>query len=132
MRYLALLALTAMILLTPAADAREQQELREKIRDGVQRTDKDLGSLIPRDKLNEQQRQRFDGVMKDLTVIKEALTNGKWEGERDRFERTVESIDDFVKHAPIEEGDRQTLGIDVYTLQVILDSWKAASTPQRD
>jgi len=28
-----------------------------------------------------------------------------------------------VKHAPIDDGDRQTLGIDLYTLQVILDSW---------
>ena len=132
MRPVTFLALCAIAFLLPFAQAREQQELREKVRDGVQRADKDLGNLIHRDKLNPQQREKFDAVMKDLGDIREALASTKWEGERDRFEHAVETIDDLVKHAPITEDDRQTLGIDVYTLQVILDTWKAAPPPKHD
>ena len=36
----------------------------------------------------------------------------------------VENIDFLQKHAPIEEGDRQVLGIDLNTLRVILEHWK--------
>jgi len=130
MRYLALLVLCAASILSPAALARGSQELREKVRDGVQRADKDLGSLVHREKLSDKQRERFDSIVKDLGELREALSSEKWEGERDRFERAVGNLEDLVKHAPIEDGDRQTLGIDVYTLQVILDTWKASATPK--
>jgi hypothetical protein len=114
----------AIVLLGSAAQAREQQELRERVRDGVQRTDKDLGNLVHRDKLNAQQRDHFDATLKDLRELGEAVTNGKWEGERERLERAVDNMDFVVKQAPMDDGDRQTLGIDLYTLRVILDSWK--------
>ncbi len=124
MRHFPFLALGAIALLVPGAHAREQQDLRERVRDGVQRTDKDLGNFVHRDKLNEQQRDRFDAAIKDLRALREAVADGRWEGERGRLERAIENIDFVVKHAPIDEGDRQTLGIDLYTLGVILDSWK--------
>ena len=119
-----LLTFGAMALLVPMAHAREQQELREQVRDGVQRTDKDLGNLVHRDKLSEPQRERFDEALKDLHELREAVTDKRWEGDRKLLERAVENIDFVVKQAPIEEGDRQTLGIDLYTLRVILDNWK--------
>jgi hypothetical protein len=118
------LALGATALLLPVAHAREIQELREQVRDGVRRTDKDLGTLVHRDKLNEQQRDRFDAAEKDLQELGEAVAAGKWEGERGRLEHAVENIDFLQKNAPIDDGDRQTLGIDLYTLRVILDNWK--------
>lgn len=119
-----LLAFGAIALLVPGAHAREVQDLRELVRDGVQRTDKDLGDFVHRDKLNEQQRERFDAAVKDLRELGEAVAGGKWEGERGRLERTVENIDFLQKHAPIEEADRQMLGIDLNTLRGILDRWK--------
>jgi hypothetical protein len=127
MRHRSPLALAAIALLAaslvPSASARERTELRERVRDGVQRTDKDLGNYVHRDKLNEEQRKRFDAATEDLGRLREAVSGGKWESERNRLERAVENIDFLVKHAPIDDSDRQTLGIDVYTLQVILDSW---------
>src|SRR5580700_10273945 len=122
MRHWFVLALT-IALLIPGAQAKEQQPLRERVRDGVQRTDKDLENLVHRDKLNAQQRDRFDAAIKDLQELREAVTGTRWEGERERLERAVENIDFVVTNAPIQEGDRQTLGIDLYTLRVILDSW---------
>jgi acyl-CoA reductase-like NAD-dependent aldehyde dehydrogenase len=124
MRHFPLLALGALALLVPGAHAREQQDLRERVRDAVQRTDKDLGNFVHRDKLNEQQRDRFDAAIKDLRELREAVAGGRWEGERERLERAIDNIDFVAKHAPIDEGDRQTLGIDLYTLRVILDSWQ--------
>jgi hypothetical protein len=122
MRHFPLL-LGALVMLAPIGHAKELAELRERVRDGVKRTDKDLAAFIHRDKLNEQQRTRFDAAVKDLHELSEAVAGGKWEGERARLERAVENIDFLEKHAPLEEGDRQVLGIDVYTLQVILDNW---------
>jgi hypothetical protein len=100
------------------------QDLREQVRDGVQRADKDLGDFVHRDKLNQPQRDRFDAAVKDLRDLGEAVAGGKWEGERGRLERTVENIEFLQKNAPIEEGDRQVLGIDLNTLRVILEHWK--------
>jgi hypothetical protein len=124
MRHLSLLALCAIAFAIPAVHAKEIPDLRDQVRDGVRRTDKDLGNLVHRDKLNEQQRDRFDAAVKDLHDLGEALTGDKWEAERGRLERAVDNIEYLQKNAPIAEGDRQTLGIDVYTLQVILDNWK--------
>jgi hypothetical protein len=124
MRYFTLLTFSAIALLVPVVHAREVQDLREQVRDGVQRADKDLGDFVHRDKLNEQQRDRFDAAVKDLRELGEAVAGGKWEDERGRLERTVENIDFLQKHAPIEEGDRQVLGIDLNTLRVILEHWK--------
>jgi len=124
MRHFALLALGAIVLLVPGAQAKEQQALRERVRDGAQRTDKDLETLVPREKLNDQQRERFDSALKDLRELHDAAATEKWEGERKLLERAVENIDFIVSHAALAEGDRQLLGIDLYTLQVILDSWK--------
>ena len=122
-RYL-LIALSAIALMTSGVQAKEQTPLRERVRDGVQRTDKDLQTLVHRDKLNPQQRDRLDAAMKDLQELREAVAGTQWEGERARLERAVDNIDFVVTNAPIEEGDRQTLGIDLYSLRVILDSWK--------
>lgn len=124
MRHFPLLALAAIALLVPGAHARELKDLREQVRYAVQRTDKDLGNLVHRDKLDEQQRDRFDAAIKDLRALGEAVAGERWEGERGRLERAVDNIDFVVKHAPIDEGDRQTLGIDLYTLRTVLDSWK--------
>jgi len=125
MRHLSLVVLAASAaLLVPPMHAREQTELRDRVRDGVQRTDKDLNNSVHRDKLDEALRKRFDAVVEDLDKLREAVKNGKWESERERLVRAVDNIDFLAKHAPIEDADRQTLGIDVYTLQVILDSWK--------
>jgi hypothetical protein len=118
------LAIGVIALLVPAAHAREVQDLREQVRDGVQRTDKDLGDFVHRDKLDQQQRDRFDAAIKDLHELGDAVADGKWQGERGRLERTVENIEFLQKHAPIEEGDRQVLGIDLNTLRVILEHWK--------
>jgi hypothetical protein len=124
MRYFSLLTLSAIALLVPAAHAREVTDLREQVRDGVQRADKDLGDFVHRDKLNQPQRDRFDAAVKDLRELGEAVAGGKWEGERGRLERTVENIEFLQKNAPIDEGDRQVLGIDLNTLRVILEHWK--------
>ncbi len=124
MRHFTLLALSAIALLAPLAQAREVTELREQVRDGVKRTDKDLGRLVHRDKLTEQQRTRFDAAVKDLDTLTEAVTTDKWLKDRDVLVRAVDNIDFLQKNAAIEEADRQSLGIDVYTLKVILDSWK--------
>jgi len=123
MRHFLLLALSAAALLVPGANAKEQHALQERIRDGVQRTDKDLEDLVHRDKLNEQQRGRFDAAIKDLGELREAVAGTQWEGKRELLERAVDNIDFVVTNASMEEGDRQTLGIDLYTLRVILDSW---------
>lgn len=122
MRHLLLLVLTAAMILP--LHAREQTELRERIRDAVQRTDKDIATTIHPDKLNAEQRAKFDAIEKDLGEIRDAVANGKWQDERPRFERTITNLDDLVKHAPIDDSDRQTLGIDLYTLRTIEDSWK--------
>ena len=103
---------------------KEQQDLKERVRDGVQRTDKDVQTVIHRDKLNPQQRDRLDSALKDLHDVREALNGTDWQGKRDMLERAVGNIDDLSKDAPIEEGDRQTLGIDLFTLRSILDAWK--------
>jgi len=124
MRHFPVLALAAIPLLVPRADARELKDLREQVRYAVQRTDKDLGNLVPREKLDQQQRDRFDAAIKDLRALGEAVSGERWEGERGRLERAVDNIDYVVKHAPIDEGDRQTLGIDLYTLRTVLDGWK--------
>jgi hypothetical protein len=121
---LPLLALGAIALLASAARAREITELRERVRDGVQRADKDLGTYVHRDKLNEEQRTRFDAAQKDLKELGEAVTGKRWEEERGLLEHVVENIDFLEKHAAIDDGDRQVLRIDVYTLNVILDNWK--------
>jgi hypothetical protein len=122
MRHFLLFALIA--LLVPAAHAKEQSPLRERVRDGVMRTDKDFETLVHRDKLNEEQRSRFDAAVKDLNELREAVGSTKWEGERQLLERAVDNIDFVITNGAISESDRQTLGIDVYTLRVILDSWK--------
>jgi hypothetical protein len=119
-----LLALSAIALLVPSAHAREHEDLREKVRDAVQRTDRDLGNLINRDKLNDQQRDKFDAAVKDLHALGEAVAAGKWEGERARLERAADNLDYVTKNAALPDGDRQQLGIDVYTLRVTLDSWQ--------
>jgi hypothetical protein len=121
---LPLLTLGAIALFASAAHAREITELRERVRDGVQRADKDLGSYVHRDKLTEEQRTRFDAAQKDLKELGEAVTGKRWEDERGLLEHVVENIDFLEKHAPIDDGDRQVLRIDVYTLNVILDNWK--------
>src|SRR5579864_4242436 len=114
------------LLLVPLASGREIQELRERVRDAVQRADKDLGTLVHRDKLNGEQRQKFDSAVKDLTALREAVEakeSKQWEGERALLERAADNMESLQKNAPIEDKDRQMLGIDVYTLHVILDSW---------
>jgi hypothetical protein len=123
MRHFLLLAIGAIALLVPV-HAKEIQELRERVRDGVQRTDKDLEHLVHADKLNQQQRERFDAAVQDLHELRDAVASTRWEGERDRLQRAVDNIDFVVKQAPIDDGDRQTLGIDLYTLRSILDAWK--------
>ena len=119
-----LLAVIAAVGLASGAEARELTELRDRIRDGVQRTDKDFGKVVHREKLNAQQREKFDSAVKDLGEIREAVASGKWQDERERFEKMIDNLDFVTKNAPISDEDRQTLGIDVYSLQVILDSWK--------
>jgi hypothetical protein len=107
-----------------SAQAREITELRERVSDAVKRTDKDVNELVHRDKLSDQQRQRFDTMVKDLEALQEAVKGDKWEAERPKMERAVESLEYFSKSAPIPEGDRQLLGIDAYTMGTILESWK--------
>lgn len=124
MRHVALFALGALALLVPSVHARGDDELRDRVRAGVQRTDKDLGNLVNRDKLNEQQRTKFDAAIKDLHDLDEAVKGKEWEGKRKLLEHAVENIDFVVKQAPIADGDRQLLNIDLYTLGVILDNWK--------
>ena len=124
MRFLSALFLCAIVCYVPAAHGRELTELRERVRDAVQRTDKDLGSLVHREKLTEPQRAKFDAAVKDLEDLQEAVKSDKWQNERDKMERAADNIDFLQKNAQINEADRQTLGIDVYTLQTILDSWK--------
>ena len=114
----------AMFLLAPFSQAREIQELREKVRDGVLRTDKDLGKTVHPEKLTKEQREKFDAAIEDLQALQESVKTSKWEGERDRLERATDNIDFLATHAALDDGDKQLLGIDVYTLRVILDSWK--------
>ena len=122
MRHLALGIVAAISFLAPA-HARELTELRDRVRDGVQRTDKDLANYVKRDKLNAQQKERLDSAVEDLDKLREAVTSDKWQQERKRLERAVENIDFLVKNAPLQDAEKQSLGIDIYTLQVILDAW---------
>lgn len=134
MRYFCLLlALGSIALIVPSAQAREVTELRDQIRDGVKRTDKDLGNVIQRDKLNEQQRGRYDAAVKDLEGLSEVIAakDGKWQAERERLVRAVDNIDFLQKNAPLADADRQVIGIDLYTLRTILDSWKPEPPQQR-
>ena len=123
-RYLSFLVLAASLFLIPAAVGREQQDFRERVRDAAQRTDKDLGQYVHRDKLDAPQRDRLDAALKDLNELREAAAAGRLDGERERLERAIENIDAVAKDGSISEPDRQTLGIDLYTLRTILDSWK--------
>src|SRR5580698_9577751 len=104
MRRFVLLALGAIALLVPVAHGKEKADLRERVRDGVQRTDKDLEGLVHREKLNPQQRERFDAAVNDLNDLREAVTTDRWEGERKRLEHAVENLDFVVKNAPIDES----------------------------
>ncbi len=124
MRRFLLIALSAIAVLVSGAHAKEQAELRERVRDGAQRTGQDLEKLVHRDKLNQQQRDRFEAAIKDLGELHEAAAGTRWEGERAVLERAVDNIDFVVTNASMEEGDRQMLSIDLYTLRVILDNWK--------
>jgi len=123
MRYFPLKPL-AIILLVSGASAGERADLHEQVSYSVDRTDKDLGELVNRDKLNEQQRDRFDSAIKDLHALSEAMAGEQWKTERGRLERAVDNIDFVVKNATIKDGDRQMLGIDVHTLRGVLESWK--------
>jgi hypothetical protein len=119
-----LAALSAIALLVPVVQAKEQAELRERVRDGVLRADKDLQSVVHPEKLTPDQREHFDAAVKDLHELQDAVTGTRWEGERENLERAVDNIDFLSKHASIDDGDKQTLGIDLYTLRSILDAWK--------
>jgi hypothetical protein len=128
MRHFPILALAAIFLpLIPPAHAREQEDFRERLKNAVERTDKDFGSIVQREKLDQDQRTRFDAAEKDLGDLREAVANWKWEGDRDKLEHAIDNLDFVSKHAPISDSDRQTLGIDLYTLKVIRDSWKPPS-----
>lgn len=118
-RFLLLLAALGLMF------AKGGAELKERVNDGVKRADKDLGNLVHRDKLNEQQRGKYDAAMKDLAAVGEAVKGADWEKERARLERAVDNMEFLQKNAPLAEADRDLLGIDVYTLRVILDSWEA-------
>jgi hypothetical protein len=124
MRTFPYLALTAMALLIAPAHGREQTELRERVKDATQRTGKDLGTLVQRDKLDDQQRTKFDAAAKELDELREAAASNHMDGQREKLEHAIENIDFVVTHAAISEGDKQTLGIDLYTLRTILDNWK--------
>ena len=89
MRHFFLLALGAIALLIPSAHAREQQDLKERVRDAVQRTDKDLGNLVHREKLNDQQRDRFDAAVKDLHEVVRQQWNFSPHG-------TTEELEDYT------------------------------------
>jgi hypothetical protein len=93
MRNVALVLVATASLLAPSGQARELQELRDRVRDGIQRTDKDLAQLVHRDKLDDQQRARLDSLTEDLDKVREAIAaNGKWETEYKRFERATTSM----------------------------------------
>ncbi len=125
-------AIPAMIILLASAHARELQELKERVRDGVQRTDKDLGKTIRPEKLTKEQRDKFDSAVSDLEALQEAVKSDKWQSERVRLERATDNIDFLATHASIDDADKQLLGIDVYTLRVILDSWKPEPGSKQD
>ena len=123
MRYFPLLPL-AIILLVSGAYAGERADLHEQVSYSVDRTDKDLGDLVNRDKLNEQQRDKFDSAVKDLRALSDAMAGDQWKNERKRLERAVDNIDFVVKNATLKDRDRQMLGIDVHTLRGVIESWK--------
>ncbi len=122
-RRLVLFGFAAMLLI-PGAQGKEQQDLRERVRDGVERTGKDLQAVVHPEKLTPAERERLDAALKDLREVREAVGGTDWQAKRDVLERAVENIDYLNKNAPIEDGDKQTLGIDLFTLRSILDSWK--------
>ena len=113
-----------MVLCLSVAGAKEREDLRGRVRDGVQRTDKDLGTCVDRAKLNAPQQERFDAAVKNLRQIRDGIENGKWSDDRPLLEHAVDNIDFLVKNAPIDDSNKQTLGIDLFTLRSILDAWK--------
>jgi len=117
-------ALAVISLLAPAAHAREQADFREKAKNAVERTDKDFENIVHPEKLDAEQRAHFDAALKDLHELREAIAAGKWEGGKERLERAIDNIDFLMKKAPMDDGDRQMLGIDLYTLRDIRDGWK--------
>jgi hypothetical protein len=124
MRHVAFLAVAAAALLVPAAHAREQADLHERARLAVERTDKDLQTYVHRDKLDGQQREKFDAAVKDLKDFHDDAAAGKWDGGRERLERAIDNIDFVVNHATLSEQEKTTLGIDLYTLRDVRDAWK--------
>ena len=119
-----LFTLAAMFLWIGIAGAKEREDLRARVRDGVQRTDKDLGTCVDRGKLNAEQQQRLDAAVKNLHEIRDGVENGKWTDDRPLLEHAADDIDFLVKNAAIDDSNKQTLGIDLFTLRSILDAWK--------
>ena len=113
-----------MVLWVSAAGAKEREDLRARVRDGVQRTDKDLGNCFDRAKLSAPQQEHLDAAVKNLHEIRDGVENGKWTDDRPLLEHAVDNIDYLVKNASIDDSNKQTLGIDLFTLRSILDSWK--------
>ncbi len=124
MRYFSFLAVAALAWLVPTAHAREQEDFHERARHVVERTDKDLQSFVHRDALNGPQREKFDAALKDLKEFGEETAAGKWDGGRERLERAIGNIDFVVNNATIDEQQRQTLRIDLYTLRDVHDGWR--------
>lgn len=123
-RYFSLSALVAIAALVPSSYAREQQDFHERVKNAVTRTDKDLGTYVHRDNLSGEPRDRFDAAVKDLSALRDAIAAGQWDGAKERLEHAIDNIDFVVQHAPIGEQEKQTLGIDLYTLRDIRDGWK--------
>jgi hypothetical protein len=123
MRSLCFLAFAAIGLMIPA-QAREQADFRERAKHAVERADKDLSASIHRDNLDADQRAKFDAAVKDLHELHDAMEAGKWEGGLEKLDHAIDDIDFVVKHAPLGEQEKTTLGIDLYTLRDIRDGWK--------
>jgi hypothetical protein len=130
MRYLrSLMLATAALSVTLLAPqvvqmARAQEDMHERTRMAVLKTDDDLQRFVHRDNLTEGERDRFEAAMRDLHEFREAVANGHWDGARERLGRTIENIEFVANNATIGEREKEALRDDVRRLREARDGWR--------
>lgn len=130
MRYLrSLMLATAALSVTLLAPqvvqvARAQGDMHERTRMAVLKTDNDLQRFVHRDNLTERERDRFEAAQRDLHEFRQAVADGRWDGARERLDRTIENIEFVANNATIGEREKEALRDDVRRLREARDGWR--------
>src|SRR5580692_156234 len=121
MRYFSLLALAAVALVLPRVSAQERDDMHERARLAVDRTNDDLQRFVHRDNISERHRERFDAAIKDLREFREAMAKGHWDDGRARLDRAIANMEFVADNASIGEHERETLREDIRSLRDVRD-----------